>query len=294
MVRLVAETRANLRDYPKFFDSGFGPVVLPSIRLPHPLVEGDQLQVYDLTDPQSPVSVTAGWSLDERNGVLMHDGSLLKKMLSIAGYYSTWFLNADLVFYVNKAATEFMQGRSGVTVDELPDIELDLIATGATYFALWSLVTEFSTDIDVSTPEGMNIPARQRFAQVWQLMGYWESEYYRRAQALNAGIFRIENFFQRRVAKLTNRLVPLYKPREFDDPCWPMRLLPEIDEHIIVPPDTEFRQPGLDIYAFSGDTGSFVPLETTGPQGPPGRSVQVFEQPQEPEAAVPGDIWVQP
>ena len=90
------------------------------------------------------------------------------------------------------------------------------------------LATELSLDIDVSTPEGIFIPARQRFTQVMQMIQYWEGEYKGKAAMLNIGLDRLEIFRLRRVAYMTNRYVPVYREREFDDPRWPERLFPDI------------------------------------------------------------------
>ena len=107
---------------------------------------------------------------------------------------------------------------------------------GAVVRALWSLCLEFSFDIDVSTPEGMYIPARQRFGQVLQMLNYWQVQYNERAQALNIGLNALEQFRLRRVAYLTNRYVPIYQEREVDNPLPPKRLFPQIPDQMMGTP----------------------------------------------------------
>ena len=99
---------------------------------------------------------------------------------------------------------------------------------GGVVHALWSLSMELMLDIDVSTPEGMFIPARQRFAQVQQMLGVYEAEYQSKAAMLNMGLGALEIFRLRRVALMTGRYVPVYQEREFDDPRPPDRLYPAI------------------------------------------------------------------
>jgi hypothetical protein len=106
---------------------------------------------------------------------------------------------------------------------------------GAVVRALWSLSIELALDIDVSTPEGMYIPAHQRYSQVIQQMQFWEGQYQERLGSLNIGLGALEQFRLRRVALTTGRYVPVYVDREFDDPRWPHRLYPAISEQ----PDTE-------------------------------------------------------
>ena len=47
---------------------------------------------------------------------------------------------------------------------------------------------------------------------------------------LNVGVFRMETLQLRRTSQTTGRLVPIFEPREYDDPRWPQRELPPIDK----------------------------------------------------------------
>jgi hypothetical protein len=87
---------------------------------------------------------------------------------------------------------------------------------------------ELMLDIDVSTPEGMFIPARQRYTQVLQMLGPFEAEFQSKADMLGMGLGALEVFRLRRVALTTGRYVPVYQEREIDDPRWPNRLWPPI------------------------------------------------------------------
>jgi hypothetical protein len=123
------------------------------------------------------------------------------------------------------------------TLDTLSGVQAEVIEMGAVTRALWSLSIELALDIDVSTPEGMFIPAHQRYQQVVAMMQYWEGQFNERAASLNMGLGALEIFRLRRVSYTTGRYVPVYQDREFDDPRWPKRLYPVIPEG--VPDDTE-------------------------------------------------------
>ena len=240
IVYVAGTARAMLRDFPKFFETETGPLNVLTVRLPHPLVAAASLQVYtgtagaDADDPWTAAG-TEAWTLDDRNGLLKmnNEGDLGKRVL-VAGYYYTWFTDSDLAMHANQASQEVLYSTGG-NEDSLEGVLGEVTAMGAVVRALWSLSLELMLDIDVSTPEGMFIPARQRFAQVLQMMQYWEGEYQDRANSLNIGLGALEQFRLRRVAYLTNRYVPLYQEREVDDPRWPKRLYPPIPDGSLGP-----------------------------------------------------------
>jgi hypothetical protein len=130
-------------------------------------------------------------------------------------------------------------------------------------YAYWSLLTEFSTEIDVSTPEGMMIPASQRFQQVQSMFQYWKMKYDEHAAALDVGINKIEVKELRRKSYLTNRYVPVYRGREVDDPRPPVRLYPDIDPLVRAPEeDGSDGGPLNNDYGLTGD--GWVSMGTSG------------------------------
>jgi hypothetical protein len=235
VMEIAGNARAFLRDFPKFFEIEVGPLNVLTVRLPHPLISPPSVQVFSavpgatVDDPMVSTATTA-WTLDSRNGLLkLTDETLLNTRLLISAYYYTWFADEDLIMHANQAAEEVLYNTTG-NASNISGVYTEVTAMGAVVRALWSLALELSLDIDVSTPEGMYIPARQRFSQVIQMMQYWEGEYSKRAQSLNIGLDQLEQFRLRRVAYLTNRYVPVYKEREIDDPRWPKRLTPPIPD----------------------------------------------------------------
>lgn len=241
---IAGTARTFLRDYPKFFEVELGPLNVLTVRLPHPLVAAASLQAYTATagaDPDDPWTAvpTTAWELDDRNGLLKFtDAAVQGKRALIAAYYYTWFADSDLNTHAQQAANETVYNTS-MDADDLEGAYADVTAMSAVVRALWSMALELSFDIDVSTPEGMYIPARQRFAQVVQMMTYWENEYTQRANALNIGFGALEQFRLRRVAYMTGRYVPVYVDREIDDHRWPKRLYPPIPDGTLGPEQIE-------------------------------------------------------
>ncbi len=228
---LVGGARVMLRDFPHYFEIDEGPLNVLTIRLPHPLISPASLQVYvadPAADPPVPPALTKAWSLDERNGLLkLSDESYLGKRIICSGYYFTWFADSDLSFHANQVLSE-MSYYSGNELDDYAEAQVEVIQLGTVVHALWSLALELSLDIDVSTPEGMFIPAHQRYTQVMQMIGTYEQQYNDKAAMLNMGLGALEVFRLRRVAYMTGRYVPVYREREIDDPRWPERLYPPI------------------------------------------------------------------
>lgn len=117
-----------------------------------------------------------------------------------------------------------------ITMKTLPEVEESLVAYLATIEALWALSTDAATDVDIQSAEGTYIQRSQRYRQLLQQIDMLTEKYTMLCKQLNVGLFRIEVSTLRRVARSTNRLVPLFKPREYDDSSMPVRMLPPIDE----------------------------------------------------------------
>lgn len=111
----------------------------------------------------------------------------------------------------------------------LPEIEEPLIAILATIEALWALTNDGSTDIDILSAEGTNVPRGQRYAQMRSQIEALTDKYKTYAAQLNVGLFRVEVSTLRRRSLTTGRLVPVFADREYDDASLPQRLLPEIN-----------------------------------------------------------------
>jgi hypothetical protein len=274
---ITTGVRALVRDFPQFFETEQGPLTVLTVRLPHPLVAAASLQVYVTPDvtPPTPVA-TNSWQLDERNGLLkLTDASYVGQRVLIAGYHYVWFTDSDVARALAQITAEVLYTTPDQSLDDFGPGELEVVQIGAVVHLLWSLCIELALDIDVSTPEGMFIPAHQRYAQVWQMMQYWENEYTTRAASLNIGYGALEIFRLRRVSYTTGRYVPVYVNREIDDPRWPKRVYPPIPDQVMGAPDTGTVEviDGVEIYDRSSisrrSTGGYYPAVGPGWLGTP-------------------------
>lgn len=229
-------SRNLLRDYGVFFETNFAGSLNSTLRLPHPLVDADTLSIIDNATGDPVIDGV----LNTRAGILKFptpgnypDG------VSVTGMYYQWFLDEDLLFHAQVIASEHLHSRLNTTLADIHGAEEEVMGIGAVVSALWSLAAEFATDIDVTTPEGMNIPAHQRYQQILQLLQYWTNRYDEKASLLNVGLKKIEMGNIRRISRLTNRYVPMYRGREVDDPRRPVRVRPPIDPIAPSPLDDE-------------------------------------------------------
>ena len=232
VAEMAGGVRAMVRDFPQYFEVEEGPLQVLTVRLPHPLVSPGSLQVYVTTD-QTTTALTEKWSLDDRNGILkLTDSSYLGQRVLIAGYHYIWFSDSDVARAMQQISTEILYTTPDLSVEDLDDSIIEVAEMGAVVRLLWSLCLELALDIDVSTPEGMFIPAHQRYAQVLQMMQYWEGLYQERASSLNLGYGALEIFQLRRRAYTTGRYVPVYQGQEIDDRTRPDRIYPPIPEGV--------------------------------------------------------------
>lgn len=235
--------RRYLRDFPKFFQTTFT-VVGRTYELGQINIDSTTLWVATYDGSTTTELASTDYSLDERNGILrlaaLPSGTGPFTIM-VEGYYYEWVTPEDLSFYAQRAVEKHIRN-IGVSIEEMSDLLVNAIGIATITECLWALMTEYSRDIDVITSESVHIPASQRFRMVQALLMQWEAEYKRHATALNIGIDRVEVFSLRRTARTTNRLVPLYKPKEFGDYSPIERLWPDIDPGVI---DREIQEDSL-------------------------------------------------
>jgi hypothetical protein len=228
----IAEiARKYLRDFPKFFSVSFVPQGR-TFDLSRPNIDKASLWVAGQTGASVSVLPASTYSVDERNGLLRFASLPVADNLLIEGYHYEWLLPADLEFYAQKAV-DLNTHNLSTPLSVMAPAVVDVVGIHALVEALWALLGEYSRDIDVITSESVHIIASQRFRMVQSLLDQWMAEYHKRAQALNIGLDRVEVFTLRRVSKTTNRLVPVYRPREVGDTGPIERLWPAIDPGIV-------------------------------------------------------------
>jgi hypothetical protein len=248
---LMLDARSWLRDFPVYF-TATSPATSSTqrtIELPHKnvMLAGMSVWATDgtttwkgvLDDHEVTVAGTEfGYTLDERNGLLRittqptTPAFTSSAHLNVEGYYVEWVSDPDLKFHTVNTIAEYGYGNPAWTLESIGDVEADLVALRTAYDVLFSLLVEYSRDIDVSTPQAMHIPATQRFHQVNQLLfgpGGLNEKLKEKENMLGVGLGAAEVGTLRRVSKTTNRLVPVYVVREYDDISRPRRLFTEPD-----------------------------------------------------------------
>lgn len=187
------------------------------------------------------------YTLDTVNGTLVFNQALpLNSTLSVQGTAYGMFADMDLEDIVLDASRQHCMGQTlqeryrnaegfitfrNVPKDlwNLPKMEERLVVWLADIDAMIILATDAATDVNVQTAEGTNIDRTARYQQLWSHIHQLRETYTTWCGQLGVGMFRIETLSQRRVSKTTNRLVPLFEPREYDDHRYPVRQLPQID-----------------------------------------------------------------
>ena len=169
--------RTYLRDFPKFFQTSFD-VVGRTYELDHINIDSESLWVAVYTSNSGAASVLASsqYNVDERNGILRLTGTYSSSTkVMVEGYYYEWVTPTDLAFYSKRALDKHLHTLH-LPVEQLSDVVIDAIGISAICESLWSLMTEYSRDIDVITSESVHIPASQRFRMVQSLLSQWEAE----------------------------------------------------------------------------------------------------------------------
>lgn len=204
--------------------------------LPVSFIDVATFQAYKV-DPVVVLAEGVDYTLDARAGDILLTVPLeLNRALVTQGTHFQEFTTEDMMIFLNNGFLKHIADVDPPPVIDggpgdnlLPPLEEQLVAIRGVIEALWALATDAAMDVDIITPDGISIPRAQRFAQLMQLIQYWEAEYLKIAQALNVGLFRIEMFNLRRVSRTTNRLVPLFRAREYDDRKPPQRIMLPID-----------------------------------------------------------------
>jgi hypothetical protein len=187
------------------------------------------------------------YTLDGINGTLTFNLPLpLNSTLRVQGQAWGMFSDIDLNTIIEQAAYEHCEGqtlteryRSGQgfityrdtpkTLWNLPKREENLVITLADIEAFWGLASDAASDVNVDTADGTSIDRAARYNQLMTHIESLTEKYISRCAQLGVGLFRIESLNLRRVSRTNNRLVPIFREREYDDHRYPVRELPQID-----------------------------------------------------------------
>lgn len=209
---------------------------------------GNDLVLYTVNGTTSTtLVVNTDYTVDQDNGVVTLTDPLPDRVTLVAtGSRYGLFSDQELALYVQDALDQHTANRTTnmrfkdgdgfvhyseapLNIDNLPFIEEKPVCVLATVEALWALSNDAATDIDVQSPEGVTINRGQRFAQLRTQIEYLTEKYRTLCVQLDIGMYRIEVSTLRRVSRVNNRLVPVFKEREYDDYTLPERLLPPVD-----------------------------------------------------------------
>lgn len=244
---IISKARLLSRDFGETFQARVtGDGIIQRFELPRDNVDPVLITVV-ITHPSGPPTVlvpvndieivsTGEYFLDARGGVITLGLPLPNgDVLTVDGTSYVNIETEDMASYVGSAFNLHIAGRSPVPdMDSLSPTEEYLVAMLASVEILWSMATEASGEIDVLTPEGVNIPASQRFAQIITLIDRLTDHYKELAAAFNVGPYRIVVSTLRRISRTTGRYVPIYIGQEFDDRTYPpTRVLPPIDSGLL-------------------------------------------------------------
>ena len=176
------------------------------------------------------VDTTSGAMVEESTGVITFDDApYTGSTITIQGDHYKYFTAAELCRIVSAAVQEHLYHRTDsfqrqLTIANLPLIEEYPVSILGTIQALYTLATDASFDIDISTPDGVSIPRAERYRQLMDMIRARKEQYDDLCKALNIGITRIDVFTLRRISNSTNKYVPIYLPQEIDDRTPPSRV----------------------------------------------------------------------
>ena len=212
-------------------------------------------QAVGLINTQS-VSSTA--IIEESTGVLtLALAPVNGSIINIVGQAYRYFTDSDIAYFINTSFTQHADtettslGSSITQLTFLPPIEEYPLVILASTLALYTLATDAAFDIDISSPDGVNIPRTERYRQLMEMVQTRKEQYKELCAMLNVGLYRIEVASLRRISRLTNRYIPIYRPQEIDDWSLPQRvMLPMPTYGDVTPPEPILVQ---DLEMYSGD-----------------------------------------
>lgn len=202
-------------------------------------------------------NVSSTTSVEEQTGmVVLAVAPVDDAVITITGTTYKYFTDAEIEYYINTAFAEHARtttdsNGSKATILSLPGIDEYPLVILASTFALYTLATDASFDIDIISPDGVSIPRSERFRQLSEIITSRKEQYRELCNLLGIGLHKIEVFNLRRISRLTNKLVPIYRPQEIDDSSLPQRVRLSIPTYGDITPESDVVHKDLSMY--SGD-----------------------------------------
>jgi len=197
-------------------------------------------------------------TIEEGTGVLtLATAPLDNSTITVAGQAYRYFTDTEIAYYINTAFMQHTQhatNTAGSVISQLaflqPIDEYPIVIL-ASSLALYTLANDASFDIDIISPDGVSIPRSERYRQLTEIVMQRKDQYKELCKLLNVGLYRVEMFTLRRISRLTNRYVPVYRPQEVDDWSIPQRV------YLPLPTYGDDRLPStvepMDLTLYSGD-----------------------------------------
>lgn len=248
---IIRRVRMEIGDPPRPFKSNYlGDGMTTDYDLPRQNIDCDNLTVF-ITNGSTVTSLEDGtdYSIDEDLGYI----SLMVAVpfgatITVTGQGWGMFTDHDLKKYIDDSVRQHCDNRTvkertrtyrgfisyreaPMNLYNLPLIEEPLLVMLSTINVLWTLANDAATDTDISTVEGTSVNRLGRYRQLIGHIAELQERYEMYCGQLNVGAFRTVTRKMRRVSKTTGRLVPIFEDREYDDPRWPVRELPQIDQY---------------------------------------------------------------
>lgn len=248
---LTRRLRMEIGDPPRSFRANYlGDGMTTDYDLPKQNIDAETLQV----------SITSGatvtmlqkdidYKLNTEQGFLSLNNPVpYGSTITTSGNAWGLFTDRDLKKFIDDSVRQHCQGRTvkerlrtfrgfisyrenPMDLSNLPLIEEPLLVMLCTINTLWTLANDAATDTDIVTAEGTNIDRLGRYRQLIGHIAELQQRYEDYCGQLNVGAFRNVTRKLRRVSYTTGRYVPVFEDREYDDPRWPTRELPQIDSN---------------------------------------------------------------
>lgn len=206
------------------------------------------------------VDVSQDCSVDEVTGLIILDTAAQEDdTVFVVGTVFRYFTDYEMQGYIQTAFAQHSlnstdsNGRR-INLSSLPAVEEYPLVILASTQALYTLATDAAFDIDIYAPDGVNIPRSERYRQLTDMIATRHAQYQELGEKLGIGMYKIEVFNLRRISRLTNRYVPIYRPLEIGDLSLPERLYYPVPTYggVITPSVTAT----CDLAVYQGDSYS--------------------------------------
>lgn len=247
----IRRLRMEIGDPPLPFRSNYiGDGMTTDYDLPKQNIDMDNLSVTITNDSTvTTLQRNVDYTINDHQGFLSLTNVVpFGATITVSGQAWGLFTDRELTKSIGDSVRQHCEGRTSkerqhtyrgfisyrempMSLSNLPSIEEPLIVMLATYNTMWTLANDAATDTDIVTAEGTNVDRLGRYRQLMGHLQELRQRYEDFCGQLNVGAFRTTTRKLRRVSYTTGRYVPLFEEREYDDPRWPVRELPQIDNY---------------------------------------------------------------